>query len=331
MAEQLILSARPRTLDALVGQGKVIRAIRKHRATGRVVKNWLFYGPKGTGKTSIARILAVSYQCKHQDIWGKPCKKCQRASFEIYEANASDTTGIEKVREQLEGAYFGPRTGSYRVYIFDEVHNASDKAQDLLLKYLEDTPKTTIFIFCSTSPHKIKDTLRSRCMAYEMRELTEDDTEILVNRLLKKTNSDLPGDRLSFQLRDKNVRSPRLITQAVEKYLAGNDPEDAAQVEASTSVDVYAISRNVLKGEWKEVAAFLQESPELNVQAVRRNLIALLKKILLESPNVDSRADALADAIGELCLMENAEDNIVAASLASRLYRLCAIFRKETV
>src|SRR5579864_9038317 len=152
--QQISLSARPRTLDALIGQGKTVARIRGHIAAGRTVKAWMFTGPRGTGKTTISRVLALSLQCKH-GTFGKPCKVCysQRSAFDIYEINAGKNTGIDAVREALSGEDNYPRTGEARVYILDELQKASDGAQSLLLKSLEDTPETTVYIICTTAPH----------------------------------------------------------------------------------------------------------------------------------------------------------------------------------
>jgi DNA polymerase-3 subunit gamma/tau len=297
--QQVSLSARPRSLDMLVGQKKVVTGIRGHAASGRLPKAWLFSGPKGTGKTSTARILALAYQCKHQEVFGKPCKECYNrwSSFPIYKINGSEVTGKEEVRQRFQGTEYGILgDGSYRVYILDECHKMSDSAQNLALEYLEDTPETTVFILCSTAPHKIIETLRSRCIAYEFRELGADDTLILVTRLLKKINSTLPCDRLTDALVERGIRSPRLIAQAIEKYAAGLDPDEAAQVDGATEVDVKALCRCVIKGSWEDTAKILINSQPGDMRAIRLNLLAYLRAVLLESTIAD-RTKAVASVM----------------------------------
>jgi DNA polymerase III subunit gamma/tau len=333
MPAQLSLSARPRTFDTMVGEGtqKIVAAIRGHMKSGRVVKAWLFHGPKGTGKTTISRILALAYQCGHGD-FGNPCKDCRKAqaSFPIHEINASDITGIDRLRQSLEGADYGVMgAGRYRVYILDECQKLSDSAQSLLLKYLEEnTPDTTVFILCSTEPHKILETLRSRCATYEMRDLGQDDVLKLVNRLLRLTKSELPADRLADALAERQVGSPRLVAQAVEKYLAGLEPDEAAQVEGSVTIDTKALTRAVVKGDWPAVSQALLQADSLNVRAVRLSVIAYLKTVLLESPEISQRGDVVAKSLSSLCLLQNAEDMVISANLAAELYRCTALFSK---
>lgn len=329
---QLSLSARPRTLDQMIGQQKITDAIRGHMKSGRIIKAWLFSGPKGTGKTSISRIIALSYQCIHQDgKFGVPCRECiaRKSDFPIIEVNASDITGIDRLRATLEGADYGILgDGRYRVYVLDECHKLSDSAQNLLLKHLEDSPDTAVFILCSTAPQKILETLRSRCVAYELRELEPDDVTKMVEWLLRLTKSKLPADRLVDSLLERNVRSPRLIAMAAEKYLAGCQPDDAAQVEGSTSVDTKALSRAVVKGDWLAVAGYLQNAQGLDVRAVRLGVIAYLKVVLLESSDIATRTDVVAKAISTLCNVQNAEDMVVSAALAAELYSCTKMFAR---
>lgn len=334
VGQQLSLSARPRTLDGLLGQEKLVAAIRGHFGTKRYPKAWLFSGPKGTGKTTTARILSLAYQCTHQQKFGRPCKECRamRSNFPIYEINASDVTGIDRLRDLLSGADVGLMgIGRYRVYILDEFHRASEAAQNLLLKYLEDTPKTTVFIICTTAPHKILETARSRCLCYEFRELELDDIERLVVKLLTKVQSDLPADRLIEALADAQVRSPRLIAQAVEKYIAGCQPEEAAQVAGAPVVDIMALSKSITRGNWPDAARYLQGVQGGDARALRWLLVDYLRRQLLESPEISSRADAIAKAISLMAAVSNAEDAVVFAAICSSAYSLTKIFANFTV
>jgi DNA polymerase III subunit gamma/tau len=329
MIEQLSLAARPRTLSQLVGQDKLVAHLRGHFRGKTRIKAWFFSGKKGTGKTTVSRILALSYLCAHQKEFGEPCINCRRnkSQFSIHEINCASVTGIDKLRESLEGADYGVLgAGRYKIYVLDEVHRLSDNAQDLLLKYLEDTPRTTIFILCSTKPHRVTETIRSRCQCYELRELESDQAEILVTRLLTRSNSQLPADRLMEALSEKAVRSPRLIAQAVDRYIAGEDPDAAAEVSGDTAVDTRALTRAVVKGDWPEVARRLQDSQTLDIKAVRMSILAYLRVVLLESPEISRRTKTIAVSIKTLCLLQNTEDLVVQAGLTAVLYELCSMF-----
>jgi DNA polymerase-3 subunit gamma/tau len=307
----------------------MVAAIRGHMASGRVVKSWLFSGPRGTGKTTTARILALSYECKHQEKFGKPCDDCQRtrSKYPIIEVNGSKITGKEALEQILEGAEYGLLgDGSYRVYILDELQKASDHAQSLLLKYFEDSPDTTVFIICSTAPQKILEALRSRCVAYELRELELDDVQLLVKKLLKFAKSDLPVDRLTDALVERRIKAPRLIAQAVEKYIATEDPEQAVEVEGSTVVDTTTLCKAALKGDWETVRRVLLDAQTVDVKSARIGVIAYLKTILLESGDIADRTRVVAKAILTLSDMHNAEDLVVSATLAAQLYEITAVF-----
>lgn len=330
MAQQLALSARPRTLDSLIGQAKLVEHIRGLMASGRVVKNWLLVGPTGCGKTTLARILALSFQCEHQDVFGTPCKQCtkNRASFDIEEINASKITGVRELEAALEGADFAPRMGRYRIYILDECHRASAAGQSLILKYLEDTPETTLFILATTDPHMLTDTIQSRCGAgtFRLRELDMDGVTSLVTRLLKKAGSDRPVDRLCDELVENQIRYPRTIAQAVEKYAAGADPKDAVDVVGAGDVDTKALTRALVKGDWPGVTKYLLEAQPNDTRGIRLSCIAYLRKILLQSPEISERTKAVSDSLYTLCSLQNSEGVVMAAGIASALYGVCAKF-----
>jgi DNA polymerase III gamma/tau subunit len=218
--------------------------------------------------------------------------------------------------------------GAYRVYILDEVHMLSRSAQSLLLDYLEESPATTIFILCTTDPQKLLETVRSRCVCYELKDLQEDDIEILVARLLKSIKSKLPSDRLVQELVDKHVHSSRLIAQAVEKYASGQTPEEAAQVEGSTAVDINALTRSMIKGDWVGVSNALLAESMTDLRPVRIQVVAYLRSILLRDKEISDRTKTVADAITALTnLSGNAEDSVVAGAMAAELYRVTSMFK----
>jgi replication-associated recombination protein RarA len=337
MSRQLSLSARPKSFDELIGQPKLIERIRRHVQSGRIPEAWLLSGPTGTGKTTVSRILSVSLECTHQELFGNPCRECKTVSkkfyesgissgFDMYEINAAKITGIRELEEALEGTYYLPRWGSYRIYTLDECHRLSEAAQNLALKYLEDSPETTQFILCSTAPQKLIETLRSRCTVYRLRELGIDDITLLIESLLKRIKSDLPADRLADALVERGVSYPRLITQAVEKYAAGAAPEEASDVEGATEVDIKALCRSMIHGDWPGVASFLSNAQPADIRAIRLSSIAYLRSMLWASPEISGRTEVVAKAIGLLCELQNAEDLVMSAAVASALYHATAFF-----
>ena len=329
MSQQLSLSARPRSLDAMIGQGKIVANIRGIIAKGTVPKAILLTGPTGCGKTTISRILALSLQCQHQRVFGSPCKECRanKSSFDINEVNAAKIRGIRELEAELEGSVYSPRFGPYRIYIIDECQGMTKESQSLILKYIEDdTPETTLFILCSTEPHLIKATVQGRCLCYQMKELESDDITLLVERLLKKVESPLPADRLVDVLVERNISYPRHIAQAVEKYVAGADPEDAAEVEASAVIDIEALGNAMVKGDWAGASRYLQNATGADIRQIRISCIAFLRVILLQSPETDERTNVVADGLMQLCTLTNMEDLAMSAGLACVLYRITAYF-----
>ena len=330
MSRQLSLSARPKSFDELIGQPKLVDRIRRHIQSGRIPEAWLLCGPSGTGKTTTARILGLSLQCTHQQVFGTPCKECRARlkSYDIYEINAAETTGIRELQQALEGSSYMPRLGQYRIYILDECHMLSTNAQSLALKYLEDSPETTQFILCSTAPQKLIETLRSRCTVYRLRELGIEDITVLIEILLKKISSDLPADRLADALVERGISYPRLIAQAVEKYSAGATPEEAADVEGATEVDTKALSRALIKGDWPSVAAFLANSQTGDIKAIRMSCIAYLRSILWAAPEISDGTKVVAKAIESLCVLQNAEDLVMSAAVSAALYNVASYFAR---
>lgn len=325
---QLTKTARPKTLASVVGQTAVVEAIKRY-AKKRTWNAIMLSGPTGTGKTTCARIIAASLQCSHQTEFGSPCIDCYRnqKSLGVTEVSASIVKDIEKVSAVLAGSrYGGIGDAKYRIYILDEVQVMSKQAQNLLLEYLENSPDTTIYILCTTEPLSILRTIRGRCVSYELRELSLDETEKLVIRLLKRVKSDLPADRLVEALIENNVKLPRHITSAVEKYADGAEPSEAVQVEAVCSVDGHSLCRAMVQGDWKAVAALLRDGQPADAVGLKVVVLSYLRSMLVKTPTFTERNVAICKSIAALAFIPPGDYATLWAALAANLYTLCYLF-----
>ena len=169
---------RPQVWDQVIGQDHVIRTLRNALEQGRIVHAYLFSGPRGTGKTTTARIIAKAVNCLDDDQTKRPCNQCEhcqeidRGSFlDLIEIDAASNTSVEDVRDLREKINFLPSRGRYKVYIIDEVHMLSNAAFNALLKTLEEPPSHAIFVLATTEVHKIPATVISRCQRHEFRRI----------------------------------------------------------------------------------------------------------------------------------------------------------------
>src|ERR687892_870962 len=165
---------RPQGFDDVVGQAAVVRTLTNAIENGQVRQAYLFAGPRGTGKTSMARILAKALNClgtdgptAHPD---KICHVCvaiaNGTSLDVVEMDAASQRGIDDIREIRERVVLQPVEGRYKVYILDEAHQLTDAAWQALLKLIEEPPPHLVFVFCTTEQQKVLPTVRSRCQTF---------------------------------------------------------------------------------------------------------------------------------------------------------------------
>ena len=173
---------RPKDFDSLLGQTFVKEALSHALKNKRTVGAYLFHGTRGTGKTTVARILAKAFNCSELRDDGNPCGNCpncrafeESRMIDIIEIDAASNTGVDNIREMIERAQFQPSEGKFKVYIIDEVHMLSKGAFNALLKTLEEPPPHVKFILATTEIHKIPETIISRTQRYDFRRITEAD------------------------------------------------------------------------------------------------------------------------------------------------------------
>ena len=177
MSTALYRKWRSQTFDEVVGQEHVTRTLRNALRDDRVAHAYLFSGPRGTGKTSTARILAKALNCSAPEA-ERPCNQCatcvaitEGRMLDLIEIDAASNNSVDDVRELRDKVGFRPSEGRYKIYIIDEVHMLSGSAFNALLKTLEEPPPYARFILATTEPHKIPATVLSRCQRFDFRRI----------------------------------------------------------------------------------------------------------------------------------------------------------------
>ena len=193
---------RPQTLDKLVGQEHIKKTLTSAIELGKIAHAYLFTGPRGTGKTSTARILAKSLNCKNGPTI-HPCGECESCvditnsiPIDVIEIDAASNRKVEDTQNILEKIQYVPVHGKYKIYIIDEVHMLTNHAFNALLKTLEEPPENVIFILATTEVHKVLDTIKSRCQRFDFRRITTDDIVKHLRYISDEENINISDDAL---------------------------------------------------------------------------------------------------------------------------------------
>ena len=252
---------RPRRFGEVRGQEHVVRALHNAVREDRVGHAYLFSGPRGTGKTTSARILAKVLNCEHP-VDGEPCCECPSClaveagtSFDVHEMDAASNNGVDAMRDLIERAMLGT-PGRRRVYILDEVHMLSKAAEAALLKTLEEPPEHVVFVLATTDPQKVSPTIRSRTQHLEFRLLPTEELDRLVRDIATADGLDVTAEAVDVVVR-QGAGSARDVLSALDQVVAaGGVVEEAepldevaeALIEGDTARALAAVARAVQAG-----------------------------------------------------------------------------------
>jgi DNA polymerase-3 subunit gamma/tau len=238
---------RPKGFGELVGQPAVVTGLKAAVKNSRVAHAYLFAGPRGTGKTSAARILAKCLNCQHGGPRPDPCGECDACvaiaagtAFDVVEIDAASNRGINEIRELRERVKFAPSQFRTKVYIVDEVHMLTPEAFNALLKTLEEPPENVVFVLATTEPNKVPQTILSRCQRYEFRRVQPHDIERRLEEVASAEHIAVaPGTlrRIAF-LADGALRDALVLLEQARGF-AGNGAIDNAVLDAAFGAPMY--------------------------------------------------------------------------------------------
>ena len=286
---------RPQTFKEVIGQSHVVQTLTSAIASGRIAHAYLFAGPRGTGKTTIARLFAKAINCTNRKGF-EPCNKCESClefinnrNLDLIEIDAASNRGIDEIRSLREGIKFAPTKNKYKVFIIDEVHMLTKEAFNALLKTLEEPPAHAVFIFATTEAHKVLPTILSRTQRFDFKKLSLKEIVKKLQMILDKEK--IKTEKGALELiavnADGSIRDAESMLSQVITF-AGQDNkitiEEVKQVLGIVDINLLIKFIGILlKKDQSEALRFINKliSQGHNLSQFVNLLTGYLRKILL--------------------------------------------------
>ena len=300
---------RPQTFDDVVGQDHVVRTLKNAIARKRIAHAYLFVGPRGTGKTSTARIFAKALNCTDGpkadfDPKDPACVAIAEGShLDVIEIDGASNNGVDQVRDLRETVQYAPAQGKYKVYIIDEVHMLSAAAFNALLKTLEEPPEHVKFVFATTDPQKVLPTIVSRCQRFDLKPIPPD---LIVERLKKIAVAEgIKASEAALQsiarMADGGMRDAQSIFDQMISFCGNEIAEaDVLDVYGLVSAEKVAeLAAAVAAGEHQKLVAIIDECDRNGRDLVRllADLQALVREALIDAIGQGGRSEKLGVAM----------------------------------
>jgi DNA polymerase III subunit gamma/tau len=326
MTKALYNKWRPRKWDEVVGQQHVVQTLRNAVVGGRVAHAYLFAGPRGTGKTTAARLLAKAVNCLNEDPAARPCNECAHCVavnegrfLDLIEIDAASNTSVEDVRDLRDKINFTPNQGTYKVYIIDEVHMLSTAAFNALLKTLEEPPAHAIFILATTEMHKIPATVLSRCQRHEFRRVPVDDISGQLQRIVDSEKLTAEPEALMLIARQSAGGMRDAISLLDQMASTGKDITlDLTQTVLGTATNQTVLSL---------VSAILDREPASGLDAIHTALNAGTDPRLLARQVVDYLRALLLIQMGNVSQVDLAADTRAQAEKHAKAFASADVLR----
>lgn len=266
----LALKYRPQTFNEVIGQDHVTRTLSNAIETDRVAHAILFAGPRGTGKTTIARILAKAMNCKQGPI-SVPCNQCKICKeiidghcADVFEIDGASNNSVDQVRDLRENVTYMPASAAYKIYIIDEVHMLSTAAFNALLKTLEEPPDHVMFVFATTEVHKIPATILSRCQRHDLGRIQLDDIASHLDHLCDREGFTIEknGLELIATEADGSIRDALSLLDRVFSSSSSSSIDLKQVIEGLAILDrqvIYDISNAILNKKSRDIVALLEK------------------------------------------------------------------------
>ena len=282
---------RPDTLDKVVRQEHIVKILKNQIESGKIGHAYLFCGPRGTGKTSVAKIFARAINCE-SPVNGSPCGKCatcralaEGSNLDISEIDAASNNGVDEMRDLREKVQYPPVAGKDKVYIIDEVHMLTDSAFNALLKTLEEPPKHIIFILATTEVHKLPQTILSRCVRFDFRLVSVKELMAHIEKIFKKEKIECDEESLKLiaTAGEGSVRDTLSIADSIASYCQGKiTKEETLKILGTTDYLLNVEFFNCLKE--REVGKMLALIDKMEKEG--KNLAVFAKDISRHARNL---------------------------------------------